>query len=465
MQFGVDELRHDAASLYRFVDSVCSLCDQPRDYPAYLPASEEFFKYIRLLGESAKRYLDFFPQSVPTGDPVLYEARRSKLRLLRLSWFEIHQYVKATVDADSLNVPLPFIHGVLRRLRKIRGLEKTDFTLFHIDELNYLQVRAAFFRDRAQRLRDILKGFDPPEFPRNLGTIGIPYSQASALFLNCLIPHEMGHFVFQEQDRIKDLLGDMSGAVNKVLAASISAAKAADLVWLRTTLAAWSEEIFCDLLAIWLVGPCYCFAFIELFDVTAQFDTPVSVGPYPFFPRHPADAFRMVQHVVVLKTLGWWNEVTKFTSHYARLLQAIETIPNSAFTFVSTENQQLAPYAIQAFFELVPTVHRVLKAVVGSLESGVDAFRTHDTAIEEFLRNGVVPSSIPVGDRRICPEPIALLNAAYKFYLESITTLMSQIDGQDPALAKDRARWSHRLELWITKAIEDYLLLNPEGVT
>ncbi len=196
MQFGVDELRHDAASLYRFVDSISSLCDQPRDYPAYLPASEEFFKYIRLLGDSTKRYLDSFPQSVPTTDPVLYEARRSKLRLLRLTWFDIHQYVKAAVDADSLNVPLPFIDGVLRRLRKIPGLEKTDFTLFHIDELNYLQVRAGFFRDRAHRLRDILKGFDPPEFPRNTGVIGIPYSQSSSLFLNCLIPHEMGHFVF-----------------------------------------------------------------------------------------------------------------------------------------------------------------------------------------------------------------------------------------------------------------------------
>jgi hypothetical protein len=37
-----DHIRHDAASLYRFVETICAFCATDSEYPAYLEASRKF---------------------------------------------------------------------------------------------------------------------------------------------------------------------------------------------------------------------------------------------------------------------------------------------------------------------------------------------------------------------------------------------------------------------------------------
>jgi hypothetical protein len=205
VQLGVETLRADAAALFSFIDSICQFCVE-RDSPAYLDPSKEFFRYIRGLGDATKAYLNIFSEKAPK-DPRLYQGYRQKLETIRSAWFEFHQFIKPAIDADTLGMPYPLVEALTRRLNQIKGLEKTKFVLFHLDEVNYLQIRVSEVKRPADRLATIIPDADP--FPPDLGMIGIPYSQSSPLYLNCLIAHEIGHFVFQKFERKKKLLPDV----------------------------------------------------------------------------------------------------------------------------------------------------------------------------------------------------------------------------------------------------------------
>ncbi len=56
------DIIHDAASLYRFIESIESFCDVRRGFPAYLPASREFLEFIGALAASSKKYFARFSQ-------------------------------------------------------------------------------------------------------------------------------------------------------------------------------------------------------------------------------------------------------------------------------------------------------------------------------------------------------------------------------------------------------------------
>lgn len=212
-----DEVRHDTASLYRFITSVCAICDDREGGRAYPLPSDAFLKYIRQLGDCTKLFLESFPTSIPSGST--YNFHRQKLWTLRSCWFELHQYVKPTADAHTLSLPVPLIDGLLRRFHQLPGFADTRFAVFHIEKLNYLQVIASGIRSIAQQIASVIP--NAPSFPPDLGLIGIPYSQASSAFLNCLIPHEMGHFVYGETVSIETAVAHgISDSLTKTFAGS-----------------------------------------------------------------------------------------------------------------------------------------------------------------------------------------------------------------------------------------------------
>src|SRR5580698_1059165 len=106
---GMDEVRHDAASLQRFVDSVAYSCQRSEEYPCYEEASKRFFKYIYALGEATKNYLAQFMSSLDpnlaSSDPQDFYSQTRVIQILRFSWFELHRLVKPALDADTLHIP------------------------------------------------------------------------------------------------------------------------------------------------------------------------------------------------------------------------------------------------------------------------------------------------------------------------------------------------------------------------
>jgi hypothetical protein len=453
---------HDAAALYRFVDSVCKFAEESSS-SVYVKASDDFFEYIRQLGKKTKEYLVDFPKVLPTND-LLKNIHRQKLTTLRGAWGELHQFLKPATDADTLNTPFSLLEALYRKFHKLAGFEKVEFTVFHLTEVNYLQVSASWFRQLTHKLASQIPS--APSFPAHLGLIGIPCSQSSAVFLNALIPHEMGHFVYQQLGKAKGLMSEINACLDaEPGGVSVSPN---DRRWCVDKLSSWAEEIFCDLFAVWMMGPAYVFAYIEIFDLA---NIP-SLGSFPSAPkehlgfhlRHPADSCRLAQHVEFLKELGWWTHVASFKTHYIDVLRYVEGVLRTEYKFAS-DPPHLAKLTLAAFFRLLPSIEAAIKAVVRGLDAGATDYARFAGSVQDYLHSGVVPSTVLKGTKGKDqkpnlehPNPISVLNVAYKIHLESMDVLLREV-GEQPSSVRARSEWTTRLELWAAKAFEDHSLL------
>jgi len=121
-----------------------------------------------------------------------------------------------------------------------------------------------YVRDRANEIRAIVP--NAPLFPDNLGIIALPYSQATTFFLNphWLMRWDISYFKkrgISAQFRLPGItaIGQVSG----------TGLPLQELSWCLDCILRWSEELYCDLFALWLIGPAFSFSFIELFALTA----------------------------------------------------------------------------------------------------------------------------------------------------------------------------------------------------
>jgi hypothetical protein len=345
--------------------------------------------------------------------------------------------------------------GLTARFREIPGFSDTEFVICHTDEFNYLNITLSKLKKQANYISESVGG---PPFPDKLGLIGIPYSQASSIFMNCLIPHEMGHHVFGELHLVrtfqilieKELIGRLGESKPQIV----------------ECLAYWAEEIFCDLFAVRLVGFCFCLAFVELYDVSMILDENSAYSPgrsvgLTEFTDYPPDLFRLRQQVSVLKQDRWWPHVEEIDSHYVRTLEAAGKLTEQDFKMPNLFN--IDPGIIlAAFFAIVPKISDKLDEITEGLKIETDEWQKNDQDISLYLQNGIVPSSLRSGgltDDFIHPKPVSLLNASYKFYLQGLNLLISNIDGAKVDNKEDRVKWAKKVEMWTAKAIEDVMLM------
>jgi hypothetical protein len=77
-----------------------------------------------------------------------------------------------------------------------------------------------------------------------------------------------------------------------------------------------------------------------------------------------------------------------------------------------------------------------------------------------YLSHGIVPSTLVQKGNERSPDAVALINAAYLFYLESLPELMRKIANQNENSLSHRSKWAERVEMWTLKALEDLSLLS-----
>jgi hypothetical protein len=471
----IEDVRHDAAALHRFIDSIASDCKIAEGYPSYAESSTEFFKYIRSLAEKTKAYLkrfvDGLDPKLAVDDPQDFCDRTQIIRNLRLNWFQLHELIKPALDADTLHVPCPLVNALTTRFQMIKGFESKRFVVLHTNQLNYFQISGSWVRRSASDIAAFVKD-DPPDFDNNLGIIALPYSQSSSIFLNFALAHEMGHFAFQERAEAEKI----RPAIVKSLL-TVAAGKALDLrdhEWCRDQVLDWCEEIYCDLFALWLIGPCFSFSFIEIFGLSrlsssvalAGESLPPIAKAANFADSHPSMAFRIGEHVRFLKSkeLGWWDEINKKVedgpkdrpSHYLTLMAEAEGLPKETFKFDSQFKPKLSQIILGTFLQAVGEVSRVVKETFANVPSETGFYHDQHGVIEKYLSFGVVPSRLvfPDGTDQ-SPNIVALLNAANLFYLERLDLLIDQIDDGRPDCLECRAFWAERVEMWTSKALED----------
>jgi hypothetical protein len=452
------QLVQDSVSLIQFVSSIADLCEEKSSAPAHLPSSERFFGYVSELANATATYLANGINSNKTPRELLH--LRGEIASLRVSWRFLHQFVKPALDADTLRLPTALVQATILRFREIPRFANADFVLYHSDVFNYLNVTLAVFKQQAKQISSLVAG---PEFPDNLSIIGIPYSQASSLFMNCLIPHEMGHYAFGELSlALKFKIQLENELISR--APSIKQEQTAALVEL---LARWIEELFCDAFAVRIVGFCFSLAFVELFDVAQFLDESgrhknAGARGETEFASYPPDLLRLRQQVAVLKKDGWWNELQRIDSHYVRALEAADTLADGDFRFQQLKTNNIDPVPVlQSFFAVLPKVESELELSTLGLSNASEKWKESAAAVESYLEHGVVPSTLrsSEGAPLLTPEPVALLNSAYRFYVQSMSKLLSHIEGADENSITHRIRWAKRIETWTAKAIEDVLLL------
>jgi dCTP deaminase len=448
--------------LHRFVSSVSDKCEHLNGAVTYPESSERFFKYVSQLAEATKSYLQ---RSVRASNksPSQYLGLRDEIATLRSSWGFMHQFVQPVLEADTLRLPICLLDGLRKRFREMPRFSSTDFIFYHSARLNYFNVKLAEFKTTADPIANLVGGH---RFPSRLGLIGIPYSQSSSLFINCLIPHEMGHHVFGDLKLAQKFRSDIDDRLIKRYGTRLDTKKRGTLA---DTMTFWVEELFCDGLAVRLVGFCFSLAFVELFDIATVLDESGSfeksrAGKQLFFDQYPPDLFRLRLQASVLKADGWWDKLNAEAgdSQYVAALRAADSLQDREFIYPRGFDPA-DPAGVRATFtDLVPSVINELNKATGKIQSGATQWENQNDIIEKYLEKGVVPSTLVPENagEPIAPDQIAILNASYRFYICSLSHLISRIEKANNTRIADCSDWSKRLEMWAAKAVEDVGLLN-----
>jgi hypothetical protein len=455
-----EQVRHDASSLYQFVSSITQYLETRNPAAAYLSSSERFFKYIIELGQATKAYLRNFPGG--RTQTAQFLDLRDDIAVLRGSWQFLHLFVKPALDSDTLHLPTSLIQGLIERFRETPGYSDTDFAIFHTDVFNYLNVQLNVFKSIADKIAAPVGG---PKFPEKLALIGIPYSQSSSVFMNCLIPHEMGHHVFGDKALDAKFRPLVEKELQQLFGTTLSTL---DRSAITNILVRWAEELFCDVFAVRMVGFCYSIAFIELFDASKGLDSAGHLtrsAGMTEFDEYPPHLFRLKQQVIVLKKDAWWNELIAVPIHYVDLLKEVDAMKDTDFNlsrFGSIDTAKIKG----AFLKVVPTIFSELETVTAGLESGLEEWKEVFPKIERYFEHGIVPSNLleKPGELKFhTPSLTALLNSAYRFYVQSLDALLNHIQDADVGDVACRSDWATKVQTWTAKAIEDCNLLRARA--
>jgi hypothetical protein len=282
----------------------------------------------------------------------------------------------------------------------------------------------------------------------------------SRFFNNLVIYHEIGHFVYEELSNADPPVAAMDGLASEMIKClqsnvrpDFNALDRNSQVYLITVLQNWAQEVFCDLFAIRLIGPAFTFASVELFGLLGLMGKTAQVR---FSDSHPAQACRFSEHLGQLQADGWWDMVKDIPAEQPQMVSTIASRPSNEYKLELGGDLDADCGLIPAFLDLLPAIRDSVRGLTGDARGKVDDFRRFRDHIENCLAHGIVPSAPVDSDNVTVPDPIAVINAAFCFYLGALPKLMGNLEKQDPKNLEHRSKWTGRLEMWTMKAIEDF---------
>jgi hypothetical protein len=454
MQSELAGLLNDAASLDRFVRFLRVFCDERRTSHRYVSSSLKFFDYVSKLAHPTGRFLQAVIRH-PEVSPRDLQTRRLKLAILKRLWTILHELIKPAADAHTLRVPVPLLNLIDQQLRTIEGFSGSEVVTLLSPDLNYFQYQTGPLRDLTALVKSIVPA--APEFPTGFGFVYIPYSQGTSLFTNVLLYHEVGHFVFETLKHADRLLPKVNRALEEVLAADFQGAGEPERWWCRRHLLAWAEETYCDLFAVSLIGPAYSLASVELLNLLALLDEPDSLK---FSKAHPADAYRFSEQLWHLKSIGWWQALGEARAEHQTRIETLASKGQETYLYREAVDEALGKRLIKAFLLVRDDVRALAQEGYPGLSPSACGFAEYNEAIQKYLLNATVPSTLNIGGERRHPPAQATINASFLFSLASVTELRKKIRDYEEDNVADHGEVTGRVELWAMKAIEDYALLN-----
>lgn len=456
-----DKIGQEISALSTFVESVALPCVRINRSVAFIDSSEQYFHYISTLAKYTQEYLANLSLESMTGED--FDNNRQQLKTIRDTWRDLHPFIRPATNADTLSMPLALVQTLVKRVRQIEGFSRVDFVIFHTDEFNYLQVNPTRFRLVVNKVALTLGA---PEFDSSLGMIGMPSSQSSSLFMNCLLAHEIGHYIYDRKSLLGIMKAEAEVAVNLELKGEVKVVERNAMV---EVVAQWAEELFCDLFAVMLVGPCYTLAYIEFFDVVNlltredELSEPKLAERLPFYSEHPSHIFRVQEQSKLLKGVGWWDQIKSGQSRHIRLMEHLIAIEQDRYPRSDPRREIM----IRAFIRILPEINKSVGTIFAKLDLFIYTYHLLQHHVREYLRNGLVPSTLTIKQdgnvKKIQPTEIVAINSAFMFYLDEVGGLLKTFSGPNGTEIQRRNHWIRRVESWTAKALGDLQLIKePE---
>jgi hypothetical protein len=276
-----------------------------------------------------------------------------------------------------------------------------------------------------------------------------------------VIFHEIAHFVFSKGPTRpggpRVILQKLMKKIEAVIESqpTLASREVGGKLWARERLVAWTEEMFCDLFALQLVGPAFSFAMIDLLRLAGLMDDDTEVI---FDLDHPAPAFRMKEQRALLTESGWWDEISGLQAEHVALITRLSAQAQNRYRLDVGDKPKRSRLVTAFVDEIMPSIRSSAKRITKMVAASVDDFTSTRSSIQQCLANGIVPSTL-VSRPSLSPTPCSIINAAYCFYLTELPVLMSKLLRQDPRLISHRKNWTQKIEAWTLKSIEDYELI------
>jgi len=457
----LDNLLHQCTQLYGLVAGLRDSVTRALTTCAYTKWAAEFFSYVAQAAEATNAYLE---KLASERNPARLQTYRDRIIILTNAWRYLHDFLKPAVDAHALNTPYALVQLLNAQLREIPSFGGANVIVGLVPTLNYYQHRHQRLRELLQNMQRVVDGC--PRFEQKIGFISLPYSRCRALFVNCLLYHELGHFIFEDLFLSARLYGALRPDIEKEFAEKIPNLGPDEVAYLAYQIIPWLEEIFADVLAVKLIGPAYTFATSELTDLMNRDDPREAIR---FGARHPPDAMRLAAQLQAL-TKDCWAGCPDFEGNNKwHPIVTLANKPQSTYlppiSWSEKRRNALWTSTRDILFAHVASMHELAEEVLGA--SRTNPFIHYEQAsrgVSEYLAHGIIPSVLPVdGDPAQMKQvhPTCVLNAAVLFWQRGMPELYDHLEEKqaDGNKVAERANLEGRLQSWTAKAIEDWLLI------
>jgi hypothetical protein len=450
MQTRLAAFLHDAAVLHTFADFIEEYCREQARSQRYVDASGDFFLYSESVAHQIKLKIRddvVRAQRLPSRTEILRRNTLTFKAYLQL----LHTFIKPVADAHTLTIPAPLVTLAIHHLNGIEGMNGSKVAVLLTPQFMYFQRPHTDVKQQAATVGRLIQQAE--KFPARLGFIELPYSQGPGFFTNLAIYHEVGHFVYEELSTSpspRSQLYALEQAIDESVTAFVKLEKKPQVRKLaEKILDSWTQEIFCDLLALHLVGPAFSFALVEIFALLGSLSREKRTT---FSQDHPAPACRFAEHLELLRDrCTWWKAIAHIKPEQKRLIAEFAAIPRRQYRVYEDD----VPKALMGpFLDLiVPRIRDLVQEIAPNPTQAAERFGKTRRMIEDCLKVGVVPHSTAGSP----PDPVSIINSSFCFYLTSLPAMVGRFEEQ-PGASSDpqkRSKWARKLEDWTMKAIED----------
>lgn len=450
------DILHESARLHRLVNDVALCIVRARANSAYPKPADRFLEFVLRISDRTKEYL---LNELVHVDPLIVQ---DQVKTLSDVWILLHDIIKPIIDGNALSTPYPLVQFLSHQLERLDGFRGCQVVVGCVSRLNYYQHSDTSLREVLDPLDSLIHC---GRLKDRIAFVSLPYSSSRSLFANCLLYHEVGHFVFEILGVSKDVHKKFRPLVKKAFSGIVPGKTLNDdeIKWLTHQLVPWAEELFADILAVRLLGPAYTFVAAELVRLTTLPD-PEEVKR--FNASHPCDCLRFREQLAALGNDGWDMDVEYSNPRLEYVKDEVAAVPLDDYSACSELNTTMWSKVLSPLASILESNMKIIHDLVAmALAPKLDNPHEHYSCdwkrVSDCLGHGVVPSVTATQGRKgfRAVHPLAVINRAVLFWLNGMPELYSVVKGSDKTNVRDRSKMEERVEMWAAKAVEDWLIM------